>query len=159
MNSKSWLLEKNFDRFDSYIERADNKGSLILGFSGALLSFLLLEGNKLLTESCSKKILILIASICLVISIGLCILTIFPRKGDRSIISCFFYESIAHQDISAYKNNVTNAVNDELVEEMFVQTRELAKICSKKMFFVRWAVICLGIALGLLFIAFIGIYT
>lgn len=159
MNKKSWLLEKNLERFDNYIEKADNKASFTLAFGGAVLSFLLVESENIVNQNYILQILILVSGVLIFINIVMSLLTILPRKSKANISSCFDYETIENKEISDYKNIVNTSEANEYIDEMFIQTKELARICSKKMFFVRWAVICLGIALGLLFIAFIGIYT
>ena len=46
-NNIKYILEKDMDKFDQYIERADNKANFILTISGAILIAIIFQNKDL----------------------------------------------------------------------------------------------------------------
>ncbi|MCW5197969.1 hypothetical protein F1Z41_05135 [Clostridium perfringens] len=51
-----YVLDKDMERFDDYIERADNKANFLLTISGALIIAIFFQGNELITKLESSEI-------------------------------------------------------------------------------------------------------
>lgn len=132
-----FVLEKNLERFDFYIEKADNKSSFILALSSALLAGVLLEINSV--SLCVESLLIFKLSvlgsvISLIISIYYSLKTLIPRGNGKNNESCFYFESVSCMDKSEYENKISSLDSEEkLRDALLFETKQLAQICKTKM--------------------------
>lgn len=155
---KKQTLEINLERFDNYIEKSDTKASFILAISGAILGAILIEYKSISNNNCIIKIFIVASIISLLISIIYSMWVIVPRRSINSFKSCFYYKSISEMSIDEYKSYL-NTINTEerFKDELANETRELAKICNKKM--VKCEKASFFLVLGLILITFIMIFN
>lgn len=127
------VLKNNISRFDTYIEKADNKASFNLALAGAILI-------AILSSSCEEKFNV--ALICLGGSILLSTLVLVPRKSKEEFNSCLYYKSVAKMDYEQYRDGINELDEDKYKKELLVESKELAKICEKKMIINRFSLIC-----------------
>lgn len=148
--SRKEILTKNFERFDFYIEKADNKASFLLAFSGALIGGILLETDKIININCKLLSihLVIFTLISLLVSVVYSLLVIIPRIPKMGIESIMFFKSVQDLTLDEYKCKINNLNNDDkLLNEYENETYELAKICYKKMKNMKKSLIFLTISI------------
>lgn len=128
---KQKIVETNYTRFDNYIEKADNKASFLLALNGAILIGIILSSNNQVIKKFILSIIILI------VSMIIDFIVIIPRKSKKEFKSCFYYEYVKKLDINSYRGSINSIDSEEkLIEEFLKESREIAIICSKKMYWV-----------------------
>jgi len=160
--NKKLILEKNLERFDFYIEKADNKASFILAFAATLIVGILLETDKILSTSYKIFVghLVILIIILLITSIIFSLLVIIPRTPRMNIDSCMFFESINDMSLTEYKDKLNNLQDEELINnEMENETYELSKICHNKMINIKISLIFLSVSIIFMtFISFVKVF-
>ncbi len=165
---KRYILDKNFNRYDFYIEKADEKANFLLAFSGALCVGLLSQIDTLFSKIPHLTAFYIPFLIVITISVLLLGATaffachvLFPRAPlSRSPQSVFYFN-----DVRQHKENLSRYLDlldqDEtkLIEDMASQNIALASICSEKMSNVKNATRCLIGAVIVIFVFLIAILT
>lgn len=160
--NKELILEKNFERFDYYIEKADNKASFILAFAGALLAAVVFQSNTIVGTikiDQLKKIIIyslLITSLLLFITCAFALLVIIPRTPKSTYKSILYFEDVKNMSEQEVINRVSDDNNYLIEEDISKQIIIIANTCSKKMKNVRNSLVCLSLA-GVLLILIIHV--
>lgn len=150
--NKKLVLEKNLDRFDYYIEKADNKASFILALSGILLAGILFQNEVLISKNASQgfKIaviqLVVISLIALIISDVFALLVIIPRTPKMPVKSTMYFECIKNMEKADYEYLINELDDIKTTQELINESIELAKICSKKMNHIKSSLVSLVIA-------------
>lgn len=145
------LIEKNIERYDNYIEKADNKASFLLAFYGALLIGIILESNTIYTEIIKNNALrnifiaiLIIEILTIIYSIKSSLDVIIPRTPKTRNMTTsenVAYESLLYfNDVKEYYGKddkfikkLEKCSDQEIIEDMTIQSIELANICSSKM--------------------------
>ncbi|MFR5264505.1 Pycsar system effector family protein [Clostridium sp.] len=156
-------LNLNINRFDNYIEKADNKANFLLALSTVLIGSTLFSFDNILklTNHNVLKIFLTIAlifiNITLTISIVYSLRTLFPRtpKSTSSNKSLFYFEDVKKLTKQSFLQKLKN-INDELsLEDFCEQNIQLATICSEKMDNIKQASNCLKYSIYAIIILFI----
>lgn len=154
----NYILDKNMQRFDEYIERADNKANFILTLSGVLIVASMFQSKEIISgvnNGVLKNLIFLdifIINVSLIFSIVQALLVIIPRISKGSYSSLLFFDDVRILKNNEFYNKLRDEHNEFLVKDMSKQVIELANICSKKMSRVRNAFYGLGAALVCIFI-------
>lgn len=131
---------RNLDRTINWIQNADNKALIILGFQGALLaglgaaasSVIDIARSNLSSWSLGAFICLLIA---FAISFALCLYkatkAMFPDTKERND-SVFYFGSITSMGYAAFEKRMTILDSDKIQEELNKQTHANAEIAVKK---------------------------
>jgi hypothetical protein len=146
------VLKFIIQRFDSYYNASNTKGSFFLGFSTFLCGAIVASYKSLLTliEPGNTGVIlffnILTISIICLCSISILIVCIaikpYLTSGNSSkekYHSLIFFGSIAEYDEDEYAQKVKDYSDDELLEDMSKQACILAKGLSKKYNLLFWA--------------------
>ncbi len=139
---------KNLDRAISWVSVADNKAKFILSIELVILGFLMTQAKFIFTIIItfwqSKHILKIIGGAGLSIIFALYILfaiisiinlikVISPkRKPFTDKKSLFYYQTIADISSTDFKNRMKNITDEEILEELSVQTFNISKVVVKK---------------------------
>lgn len=149
-NNIKYILEKDMDRFDQYIERADNKANFILTISGAILIAIIFQNKDLfydIDNNIIKNIIFLdsaLVAISLICSIYFSLLVIIPRTSVGTYTSVFYFEDVKYLRNSEFYEKLKNISEDEFIEDFSKQVNQLSIIVSKKMSRVKSAYKCLN---------------
>lgn len=152
-NNIKYVLEKDIERIDSYIERADNKANFILTICGVLLVAIIFQSKDLLSQinnSIIEKIMFLdsfIIAISLIGAIYYSLSVIIPRTPSGSYSSLFYFEDIKSLKNNDFYKKLKTTSDDDLLIDFSNQVNQLAIICSKKMNNVRKSYSCLMIVI------------
>lgn len=143
MENKKDLLNMNIERFDNYIEKADNKASFNLAFVAAVLIGVLLKDGEI-------NNLFIPSAICLIISACFSAAVLIPRESKESFTSATYYKSVKKMTDVQYKHSIDSLNDDIYITELINESKELAGICEKKMKMNKIAMIFTIIALLIL---------
>ena len=136
---KKFILEKNLERFDYYIEKADNKASFLLALTGALLVAIAFQSKDVLELvqinylKNLTRILLFSTSFGLVLSSWNALSVIMPRTPKNTNQSLFYFESIKDINDTDYITLINSIDENRIICDLTGQTKQLAKICSTKM--------------------------
>lgn len=148
-SSIKYILEKDMDRFDQYIERADNKANFILTISGAILIAIIFQNKDLfydINNNIIKNIIFLdsaLVAMSLISAIYFSLLVIIPRISRETYTSVFYFEDIKYLKNNEFYEKLKNISEDEFIEDFSKQVNQLSIIVSKKMNRVKSAYNCL----------------
>ena len=148
------LYEKDIERFDFYIEKADNKASFLLAFEGIVLTLLTTLTNgflKNMDNSIVKNtviILLVVAVVAIVAAAVSSASVIFPRFSKATGTSVLYYNDVKNLKATEFIERVNSLGEEQKLKDFAEQAVVLAKICSNKMVGIRWSIIFLGIASG-----------
>lgn len=140
-----YILEKDMDRFDQYIERADNKANFILTISGAILIAIIFQNKDLfydIDNTIIRNIIFLdssIIAISLIFSIYFSLMVIIPRISFDRYTSVFYFEDIKSLKNNEFYEKLKSISEDEFIEDFSKQVNQLSIIVSKKMSRVKSA--------------------
>lgn len=144
-----YILEKDMERFDQYIERADNKANFILTISGAILIAIIFQNKDLfydIDNNIIKNIIFLdsaLVAISLISAIYFSLLVIIPRTSRETYTSVFYFEDIKYLKNNEFYEKLKNISEDEFIKDFSKQVNQLSIIVSKKMNRVKSAYNCL----------------
>ncbi|CUU46931.1 Pycsar system effector family protein [Clostridium beijerinckii] len=161
MDNARFILQKDMDRFDEYILRADNKANFILTICGALIVANMYQSKDLMTrvsQGIMKNVILIdmfVINASLIISIGLALLTIIPRTPKGTYNSVFYFEDIKSFEGDDLYQNISQMEETSLLKDLSKQVNELSRICSKKMSKIKLSYFWLGI--GIVSIFFLSI--
>lgn len=133
------ILELNMSRYDSYIEKADNKANFILALTSVILVGLVFQSNDILniiTNDMLKRISIFILigiSILLIISSCLALNVILPSTKESTVKSIFYFKDVSKYTEEEYKRILKEINTDKTIDDFRRQVIELGNICTTKM--------------------------
>ncbi|ALG47754.1 Pycsar system effector family protein [Clostridium perfringens] len=134
-----YVLDKDMERFDDYIERADNKANFLLTISGALIIAIFFQGNELITKLESSEIkfimfiIIAITIFFLAKTIYFSLQVIIPRTSNKNEESLFYFESVKKYETGNLSKKIKLCSEEDIFTDLSKQVSQLAKICSSKM--------------------------
>ena len=134
-----YVLDKDMERFDEYIERADNKANFLLTISGALIIAIFFQGNELITKLTSSEIkfimfiIIAITIFFLAKTIYFSLQVIIPRIPNKNEKSLFYFESVKKYENDNLIETIKACSEEDMFGDLSKQVAQLAKICSAKM--------------------------
>lgn len=137
------ILELNMSRYDSYIEKADNKANFILALTSVILVGLVFQSNDILniiTNDMLKRISIFILigiSILLIISSCLALNVILPSIKESTVKSIFYFKDVASYTEEEYKRIMKEFDDNKILADFRRQVIQLGSICTIKMNKVR----------------------
>lgn len=143
---------KDIERYDFYIEKADNKASFLLAFEGIVLTLITPLANDFLRNIDSSiikntvMILLVIALIAIVVAAVSSALVIFPRFSKITGTSVLYYNDVKDLKSTELIERISNLKEEQMLNDFAEQVVVLAKISSKKMVGIRWSLGFLGIA-------------
>lgn len=159
-----YVLEKDIERFDTYIERADNKANFILTISGVLLVAVIFQSKDLFSQINNpviEKLFFLdisIIAISLIGAIYYSLMVIIPRTPSGSYQSMFYFEDVKHLKNNDFYEKLKDTSEEDLFIDYSKQVNQLAMICSKKMNKIKKSYSCLTIVIiGLIIIVLINL--
>lgn len=162
------ILELNMSRYDSYIEKADNKANFILALTSVILVGLVFQSNDILniiTNDMLKRISIFILigiSILLTISSCLALNVILPSTKESTVKSIFYFKDVASYTEEEYKRIMKEFDDNKILADFRRQVIQLGSICTIKMNKIKSSLKFLLVAGGFivvqLFIIFISLY-
>lgn len=120
------LLDMNIERFDSYIEKADNKASFNLAFIGAVLVGILLNNGEI-------NEVFMASIVCLIISGCFSAIVLIPRESKGHFKSLTYYKSVKQMQEDSYIDDINSLDEDNYIKELAKESKELASLCDKKM--------------------------
>ncbi len=161
MEEKIRRQEKILDTVGEWIRSADQKVSVFLAFEGVLLTILIPNYSKTITDRFTTHVvsllngaLIISAAIAFLIAVIGTLIAIFPRTSNK-VKSHLYFGSIKAMTVTKYKRDMEAMTKENYFEELCEQVHTNAGIAIKKYFYFQTAI--LTFIIGLIFL--IGSYT
>lgn len=150
-DEQKFVLEKNLNRFDSYINATNTKAAFLVSFNTFTLGTLLLKYEFILASfalTCLAQSAMILLWICLsslAFAIFQSFLAVSPflkagaNNGQPDTV--FFFLSVARMDKGVYLRRLTELTQDDLFLDLSNQTHVLAKAADKKFTRIKRAII------------------
>jgi len=140
-DEEKYLFDKQFTRFDFYINSINVKSAFIVAFNTFILGILVLKYNDIIMsfEHHVTQCIALIIFLFLFISIGVSLINVFlavkPFLKSGSHIetsSLFFFNSLSKIKLDDYRSRVNTLTSDIIKEDIITQTHVLAQGAANK---------------------------
>jgi hypothetical protein len=157
-------LEKDLDRIQQWIRQADQKISIFTGFQGIVIAILFPDVLHWLSTDLTSKSIILtllavVASVLIICGFAFSLIALIPTltgNGDSGSLS--YFGDIAKLSFSEYKKQMSEADENQHVNDLLRQIHINAIICSKKHNGLRTSMMYFSIgSLSLLIIGLISL--
>jgi len=160
MDKKVEMYSRNLEQINKWIENADIKASIILGFAGVFLGFYISWMSKFFDFSLNYSLTILFVAmfICVLGIIFLCLgiynlfKTLLPDIKIQQP-SLFYFGSISQMMLNDYIDKFKNINDEEITNDLIIQSHINAKIATVKFSNLSKGIIkvLLGFLCGIIF--------
>lgn len=128
---KIQVAEKNLDRLLEWINRFDNKSTIILGIDTGMLGYLGSSAPSVQTWTISIILLVILAVGALLLSLLYVYFGIYPRtKGPQD--SLIYFGSIVKKSVDEYKQAFSGQNDDGYLTDLLEQCHRNSEILDQK---------------------------
>lgn len=146
------FVYRTIQRTDAQIQYSNAKASLLITINSLVLTFTLLNAEKLLLMGTTRfprrvfEMLFLSIGVSGLMSLGLAIWVVAPlfkaHENDGTgthRASLFYFQDIVSRSVSEYASHVLAARQEELVSDLVRQSHALAAIAVAKFQLIKWS--------------------
>jgi hypothetical protein len=145
----------NIGRYDHYYDSVNNKGQFYLGLNTFIIgglgaAFAILKDQKICSVCLNLNMILLLAMAFLSVFYTLKAILPYLKSGTKQVTSLIFFGSVSTYTQHEFLTKAKGATEDDLYQDLLIQTHELATGLSLKFRRLKYAGICTAIEFILL---------